>query len=46
VVCAVVVLLESAHRAYRVLVLGKYTRAGKKISVTESDFAPPEYGEA
>ncbi|MDQ1257347.1 MAG: carbon starvation protein, partial [Candidatus Hydrogenedentes bacterium] len=45
-VCAVVVLLESMRRAYRVLVLGKYTRAGKEISVTDPDFAPPEYGEA
>jgi carbon starvation protein len=45
-VCVVVVLIESVRRAYRVLALGKYTRAGKAISVTDPGFAPPEYGQA
>ena len=44
--CVITVLLESARRAYRVLVKGKYTRAGKVVHVTDPDFAPPEFGEA
>ena len=45
-VCVVVVLIESARRAYRVLALGRYTRKGVEILVTDPNFAPPEYGEA
>ena len=44
--CVVVVLVESARRAYRVLVLKKYTRAGIPVSASEPGFSPPEYGEA
>ena len=45
-ICAVVMLVESARRAYKVLSLGKYSRDGVEISVTDPDFAPPTYGEA
>jgi carbon starvation protein len=44
--CAVVVLVESCRRSYRVLVLGRYTRAGKPVLASDSDFRPPEFGEA
>ena len=44
--CVITVLIESARRAYRVLVQGRYTRAGKAIHITDPDFAPPEFGEA
>ncbi|MBN1504705.1 MAG: carbon starvation protein A [Candidatus Eisenbacteria bacterium] len=44
--CAVVVLVESLRRSYRVLVLGRYTRAGKVVMASDPDFKPPEFGEA
>jgi carbon starvation protein len=45
-ICAVIMVVESARRAYKVLALGKYTRAGVEVSVTDPGFAPPTYGEA
>ena len=45
-ICAIVVLAESARRAYRVLVLGKYTKAGVSASATDPGFVAPDYGEA
>ncbi len=44
--CAVVVLVESCRRSYRVLVLGRYTRAGKTVLASDPGFRPPEFGEA
>jgi carbon starvation protein len=44
--CAVVVLVESFRRSYRVLVLGRYTRAGKAVLASDLQFRPPEFGEA
>ncbi len=44
--CAVVVLIEALRHAYRLVVQGKYTRAGKTILVSEITFKPPKYGEA
>ncbi len=46
VLCVVVVLIESSRRAYRVLIHGRYTRAGKEIHSSDPGFQPPEYGEA
>jgi len=45
-ICALIVLIESARRVYRVLVLGIYTRKGVEIRRSDPDFAPPEFGEA
>jgi carbon starvation protein len=44
--CVVVVLIESFRRAYRVLVQGRYTRAGKPVMASDPGFQPPEYGES
>jgi len=44
--CAVVILVESSRRSYRVLIQGKYTRAGKMALASESEFRPPEFGGA
>ena len=44
--CVIIVLIESARRAYRVLVRGYYARAGKTIHRTDPEFTPPEFGEA
>ena len=44
--CAVVVLAESLRRSYRVLALGRYTRAGKIVMASDPGFEPPEFGEA
>jgi carbon starvation protein len=44
--CVVVVLIESLRRAYRVLVQGRYSRAGETILASDPEFQPPEYGEA
>jgi len=44
--CVVVVLIESFRRAYRVLIQGRYTRAGKTVLASDPAFQPPEYGEA
>jgi carbon starvation protein len=45
-VCAVVILIESARRAYRVLVKGQYTVQGRAVSASDPDFRPPDFGEA
>jgi carbon starvation protein len=44
--CAVVVLIESCRRAYRVLIQGRYTRAGETILASDPGFQPPGFGEA
>jgi carbon starvation protein len=44
--CAVVVLIESFRRAYRVVIQGRYSRAGVEIMASDPAFQPPEYGEA
>ncbi|HPO13629.1 MAG TPA: carbon starvation protein A [Candidatus Hydrogenedentes bacterium] len=44
--CVVVVILESFRRAYRVLVLKKYTNAGVPISLDQPGATLPEYGQA
>jgi carbon starvation protein len=45
-ICAVIVLVESFHRAYRVLIQGRYSRAGVTTLASDPAFQPPEYGEA
>jgi len=44
--CAVVILVESGRRAYRVLVRGQYTVQGKPVSISDPGFRPPDFGEA
>lgn len=44
-VCAVVVLLESIRRWYRVLAKGEYTVHGRAVNVNAGE-RPPNYGEA
>ncbi len=44
--CAVIVLFEAVRKAYRVLGLRIYSRAGVEISADAPGFAPAEYGEA
>jgi carbon starvation protein len=44
--CLVIIVIETIRRAYRVLVLGRYTVQGKAILSSAPDFKPPEYGEA
>jgi len=44
--CAVIILVESARRVYRVLVKGQYTVLGKPVNVSDPDFKPPNFGEA
>ena len=44
--CAVIILVESARRVYRVLVKGQYTVLGKRVNVSDPDFKPPNFGEA
>jgi carbon starvation protein len=43
-ICAVVILIESFRRWYRVLVRKEYSSAGKLILATDSNFTPPMYG--
>jgi carbon starvation protein len=43
-ICAVVILVESFRRWYRVLVKGRYSVSGQVVYVADKDFAPPEYG--
>jgi carbon starvation protein len=45
-VCSAVILVESARRAYRVLVKGQYTVQGKPVNASGPGFKPPEFGEA
>lgn len=44
--CVIVILLESLRRAYKVLVLKQYTKAGKPISLDQPGATLPEYGQA
>ncbi len=44
--CVVVILVESARRAWRVLVHDRYTVRGKAVSASEPGFSPPDFGEA
>ncbi|MCJ7587931.1 MAG: carbon starvation protein A, partial [Candidatus Aminicenantes bacterium] len=44
--CSVIILAESARRAYRVLAKGRYTVRGRVVSATDPGFKPPDYGEA
>jgi carbon starvation protein len=44
--CSVVILVESARRAYRVLVKGQFTVQGKAVLASDKDFRPPDFGEA
>jgi carbon starvation protein len=43
-ICAVVILIESFRRWYRVLVRKEYSSAGNLILATDSNFTPPMYG--
>lgn len=43
--CALIILVETARRSWRVLVRGMYTSRGKPVNVSEGGTAP-EYGEA
>jgi carbon starvation protein len=44
--CSVIILAESARRAYRVLAKGQYTVRGRVVSAADPGFKPPDYGEA
>jgi carbon starvation protein len=44
--CAVIILIESGRRTYRVLARGIYTVHGREIRRTDPDFKPPDFGEA
>jgi carbon starvation protein len=44
--CAVVILVESARRVYRVLAQERYTVRGEIVSPAEPGFQPPDFGEA
>jgi carbon starvation protein len=43
-ICAVIILIESLRRWYRVLVKGQYSVEGKVVSSRDSNFSPPQYG--
>jgi carbon starvation protein len=43
-ICAVIILIESFRRWYRVLVKGQYSVEGKVVSSRDSNFSPPQYG--
>jgi len=45
-VCAIIILVESMRRCYRVLARGIYTVKGQKILRSDPDFKAPDYGEA
>jgi carbon starvation protein len=45
-ICALTVMVESCRRAWRVLVQGRYTVAGKTVLVSDPGFSPPLFGEA
>jgi carbon starvation protein len=44
--CAVVILIESGRRAYRVLVQGRYSVHGRPVGAADPGFRPPDFGEA
>ena len=43
-ICAVIILVESFRRWYRVLVKKEYVVGGQVVLATEKSFSPPEYG--
>jgi hypothetical protein len=43
-VCAVVILIESFRRWFKVLVRGEYSVAGEVVYATEKGFNPPDFG--
>jgi carbon starvation protein len=45
-ICLVLIIVETARRAYRVLAKGRYTVQGRPVSASEPGFVPPEFGEA
>ncbi len=45
-ICAVVVIIESCRRSWRVLVQGIYTISGKPVLASDPGFRPPDFGEA
>ncbi len=42
--CAVIILIESFRRWYRVLVKKEFVIRGKVVLATDKNFSPPEYG--
>jgi carbon starvation protein len=44
--CAIIILIESFRRSYKILVKGRYTVQGKFVPASEGGFRPPDYGEA
>jgi carbon starvation protein len=44
--CAVIILVESMRRCYRVLVGGVYTVKGREVLHADKGFKAPDYGEA
>ncbi len=43
-VCAVIILIESFRRWFKVLVRGEYSVAGEVVYATEKGFNPPDFG--
>ncbi len=43
-ICAVIILVESFRRWYKVLVKKEYVVGGQVVDATDSKFSPPEYG--
>lgn len=43
-ICAVIILIESFRRWYRVLVKKQYVIDGQPVLVTAKNFSPPDYG--
>jgi len=43
-VCAVVILVESFRRWFKVLVRGQYSVAGEVVYATDKSFSPPDFG--
>ena len=43
-VCAIIILVDSARRWYRVLVKKQYSVNGKIVDGSVEGFVPPEYG--
>jgi len=45
-ICAIIILIESARRVYRVLVLDRYTVNGEVVLTSDAKFKAPDFGEA
>ncbi len=45
-ICAIIILIESARRVYRVLVLDRYTVKGEVVLTSDAKFKAPDFGEA